>query len=107
MRKVNQETYARLFKELLNNPITPHEAAEVSGIHIITAQSLMRCLKKHKVVHISAWEQDRLGRDVTPVYSLGSKRNVPRRKTSSAQRQAVCRAKKKGLELINMITRQI
>lgn len=105
MRKVNQETYARLFKELLNNPITPHEAAEVSGIHPITAQSLLRCLKKHKVVHISAWEKDRLGRDVTPVYSLGSKRNVPRQKTSSAERQAVCRAKKRGLDLINMIAR--
>lgn len=107
MRKVNQETYALVFKELLNNPISAHEAAEVSGLHIITAQSLMRCLKKHKVVHISSWEKDRMGRDVTPVYSLGNKRNVPRERMTGAERQAVCRAKKRGLELVNMIARQI
>lgn len=94
MHKINQDTYARLFKELLDGPMTAHEAVEATGLHIVTAQNLFRCLKKHKVVHVSAWEPDRLGRDVTPVYQLGAGRDKPRRKKSAAERQRASRARK-------------
>ena len=103
IHKINQETYARLFKELLDVPMTSQDAVEATGLHLCTAQSLMRCLRKHKVVHISAWETDSKGRDVTPVYALGGGRDKPRRKLTAAQRQARCRAKKKSLEQTNVI----
>lgn len=101
MNKVNQNTYARLFKELLDGPITPHEAVEATGLHIVTAQNLFRCLKRHKVVHVVAWEPDRLGRDVTPVYQLGAGRDKPRRKKSAAERQRASRAKKNAVAMVN------
>ncbi len=101
MNKVNQNTYARLFKELLDGPITPHEAVEATGLHIVTAQNLFRCLKRHKVVHVAAWEPDRLGRDVTPVYQLGAGRDKPRRKKSAAERQRASRAKKNAVAMVN------
>lgn len=100
--KVNQNTYARLFKELLSGPMSAHDAVEVAGLHIVTAQQLFRCLKKHKVVHIAAWEPDTRGRDATPVYGLGNGRDKPRRKMTAAERQRVCRAKKAGLAMINL-----
>lgn len=99
--KVNQETYARVFAELLENPMTAHDAVEVAGLHIVTAQSLFRCLKKHRVVHVAAWEPDSRGRDVTPVYGLGKGRDKPRRKKTAAQRQAQCRAKKAAMAMVN------
>lgn len=92
--KINQETYGRLFRMLLDDPCTAHELSEETGLHIVTAQSLMRTLKKHKVVHVSAWEPDRLGRDATPVYKLGDGRNKPRRRMTHAERQARYREKK-------------
>lgn len=103
MHKVNQDTYARLFKYLLHVPATAHELAAETGIHIVTAQSLMRCLKKHKVVHISSWEKDTKGRDATPVYTLGLGRDKPREKLSVAERQRRYRDKKAGLVFQNVL----
>ena len=101
--KVNQETYARLFKHLLYAPVTAYELAEETGIHVITAQCLMRCLHKHKVVHIYSWEKDTMGRDSTPMYKLGRGKDKPRERLSDAERQRRYRAKKKGLEFQNVL----
>jgi predicted ArsR family transcriptional regulator len=99
--KVNQSMYARLFKLLLHDPVTAHEVAEETGMHVVTAGSVLRTMKKHKVVHVCAWEADRLGRDVTPVYKLGEGRDKPRHKFTAAERQARRRAKK--LELTTLL----
>jgi len=99
MHKINQETYARLFKMLLDDPITAHEAADETGLHSVTAQKLMRILKKHKVVHIAAWEANGRGIDTTPVYKLGHGKDKPRRKKSSAQRTSEYRARLKLREI--------
>lgn len=101
IHKVNQDTYARLLKELLDGPLSAHDAVEATGIHIVTAQNLMRCLKKHQVVHVVAWDADSLGSDVTPVYGLGAGKDKPRRKLTAAERQRAWRAKKAGLALVN------
>lgn len=102
MHKVNQDTYARLFSLLLDDPLTAHDAAEETGMHVVTAQGLMRTLKKHKVVHVCEWETDALGRDTTPVYKLGRGKNKPRHKSTAAERQARSRAKKRNLILLKM-----
>jgi hypothetical protein len=101
MHKVNQDTYARVFAELLDGAMTAYEAVEVIGLHIVTAQNLFRCLKKHKVVHIAGWQPNSRGMDTTPVYGLGYAKDKPRRKKSAAERQRVSRAKKAGLQAIN------
>lgn len=102
MHKVNQDTYARAFKLLLQDPATAHEIAEETGLHVVTSQNLMRCLKKHKVVHISAWDVDKLGRDCTPVYKLGNGKNVGRRRVTDAERTKRYREKKKQLNIVNI-----
>lgn len=86
VHRVNHSTYAKVFKMLLQDPATAHEIVEETGLHIVTTQALMRTLKKHSVVHVCAWEADRLGRDVTPVYKLGEGRDKQRRKLSGAER---------------------
>ena len=96
MNKVNQETYARAIKLILNRPVSAHEIAHNTGLHIVTAQRLMRTFKEHEIIYICSWRQDSKGRDAIPVYELGFRKDKPRRAMTQAQRQAKCRAKKKG-----------
>lgn len=92
--KVNQVMYAKTMRVLLDDPVTAYDIAHETGMHIITAQELMRTFKRHKVVHICEWEKDRLGRDVTPVYKLGAGKDKPRHRFTTAERTARYRAKK-------------
>ena len=104
MNKINHITYALILRELLDGEISAHDAVEVSGVHIKTAQEFMRTLRKYKVVHICAWEPNTRGIDTTPVYRLGAGKDKPRRSKTGAERQRLCRAKKAGLQLINGVS---
>lgn len=97
--KVNQMSYAVLFRALMAEPLSSHELAEVTGLHLATIQSLMRVLKEYGVVHVSAWDTDRLGRDCIPIFSFGKGKDAARRKKSSAQRQADSRRRKVMVKL--------
>jgi DNA-binding IclR family transcriptional regulator len=94
MNKVNQETYARAIKLILNRPVSAHEIARDTGLHIVTAQRLMRTFKEHEIIYICNWRQDSQGRDAIPVYELGFRKDKPRRAMTQAQRQQRCRANK-------------
>lgn len=94
MYKVNQEAYARLFKILIHEDATAHDLAEETGLHLVTIQTLMRCFKKHKLVHVSAWEPDLKGRDCTPVYTWGEGKDKARRRKSRAKIAKDYRARK-------------
>lgn len=103
MRKVNHETYALLFKELLEHPCTAYDIVEVTGLHIVNVQGLMRILARHKVVHVAAWEPNSRGVDTTPVFKLGEGRNAKRRKKTRAQIVADYKERKKMREMVNLI----
>lgn len=98
--RLNQDTYARVFALLMHDPVSAKEIVEETGLHRTTAQSLMRCFKKYKLVHIVAWETDGMGRDVSPVYKFGKGKDIPRRKMTSAERQQRCKAKKLHLQTL-------
>jgi hypothetical protein len=93
IKKVNQEVYALVFKAFLEGPCSITELEDISGMHRVTLQSLMRVLKRHKVVYISAWEKDRLGRDCSAVFTLGKGRNIPKQRKTPAERQADYRSR--------------
>ena len=98
--KMNQEKYALAIKELLETPCTAHHIAEATEVHTVTAQNLMRTFLRHKIVHVSAWDPDSRGRDVTPVYSVGPGKNAKRRKKTAAERQQQHRNKKKMAAIV-------
>lgn len=104
INKVNQTAYALIFKELLEGPMTAHEASELTGLYIQTTNHLFKCFKKHKIVYIASWETDSLGRDMIPVYQIGNKPDKKRRALTSAQRSARWKAKQKALSIINLTT---
>lgn len=94
LHKVNQETYALVFKELLDGPASCQDLVDVSGLHLVTVQSLMRVLNRHKVVHIAGWNPDSRGRDTSAVFAFGKGRDVKRRVKPKAEIAADYRARK-------------
>jgi hypothetical protein len=56
-------------------------------MHLHTVQSLMRTFRRHKLVHVAAWETDTLGRVNKPVFAFGAGADKPRKSLTGAQRQ--------------------
>ena len=100
--KVNQEAYAVLFKSIIDHPGTAYELAEVSGLHLLTVQDLMRVFAKHQIVHIVAWEPNGRGIDTTPVWSFGKGRDVARRIKTRAQIASDYRARRRLRLMVNL-----
>lgn len=95
--KLNQEMYAVILKLLRTGRHSAHEVAAHAGCHLLTAQSLMNCLRKHKLVHVCSWIKDTKDRDSIPVYRWGENEDCPRTKLTASQRTARYKAKKFGV----------
>lgn len=102
-RKLNQNMYARIFVMLTAEPCTTHDLVEETGIHLVTAQRLMRCFNRYKLVHVCAWEKDVKGRDCTQVYKFGKGKDKPRHRMTDAERTERYRNKKKMMALTNVL----
>lgn len=96
-RKVNHKTLAQTLALLMKQPSTAHDVSLHTGVHRVTAQEWMRSLYAEGAVHISGWVADTIGRDSTPVYSLGAGTDTPRKKTTSRERTAAYRARLRTL----------
>jgi AraC-like DNA-binding protein len=83
--KVNQSAYTKVIKELLTEPCTLTHLQEVTGLHRVTLQRLFRIFRKHKLVYITDWEQDRRGRDTFAVFSLGEGKDKPKYKMTQTE----------------------
>ena len=55
---------------MLSNMSTTKDISNLTGLHIVTVQSLMKTLLAHDVVFVAHYEKDTIGRFNTPVYSL-------------------------------------
>jgi hypothetical protein len=86
---------AKVMRALLEGPCTAQELHEVSGLHIHTIHEYMRAMRKEKILHICAWEEETAGRESFRVYKLGGGVDVPRRKKSKNQVMQELRARKK------------
>ena len=99
MIKVNQLHYALLIKCLMENPTTVYDLCEEIGLHIRTCRELMNLFKKHKIVHISGWAEDKAGKIHIPIYKLGEGRDKKRVTKSGALRTKTYRENKKLREM--------
>ena len=96
MIKINQESYCIIFKLLLAGDQTLDSLIEATGLHRVTMQTFTRCLRKHKIIYISDWEPDSMGRDAFAVFSLGSKKDAARYRQSGKERTKRYRERKKN-----------
>ena len=99
MIKVNQLHYALLIKSLMESPATVYELTEEIGLHIRTCRELMNLFKKHQVVHISGWAEDKAGKIHIPIYSLGEGKDKKRITKSDSLRVKTYRTNKKLREM--------
>lgn len=93
--KINHVKMAKTLALLQAGPLTARELSAKAEVHLITAQDWLRALKAAGAIHISGWLPDTLGRDATPVYSLGNHPDAPRRKTPHAEIARRYRQRKK------------
>ena len=110
INKVNQETYALVFKALLTEPQSLDNLEELTGLHRVTLYRLFRTLKKHKVVHVVEWEQDRMGRDMFPVFAIGHGKDKPKfrmSRTEIARRYRERKKQKKVTEVLDNIIKGV
>ena len=99
MIKVNQLHYTLLIKSLMESPATVYELSEEIGLYVRTCRELMNLFKKHQVVHISGWAEDKAGKIHIPIYSLGYAKDKKRIIKSGALRTKTYRANKKLREM--------
>jgi len=101
--KVNALSQANLIKLLLEGEYTMRQLAEETGLHYVTVVDYTRALRRAGILHICAWELDRMGRETIRVYKLGEGKDVkPRKRLTPSERAARYRAKQKQLELIQI-----
>lgn len=66
--------------------VTARDVVDSTGAHIVTASRILRAMHDEEVIHISGWVEDPIGRDQTPIFTLGPGTDVPRKKLSNAER---------------------
>lgn len=97
--KIGAISYASLMQRLVSDHATLHELCDHTGLHMQTIRDYVEALHKARLVHITAWMPDILGRDQTPVYSWGVGVDKKRANKSVTQRQRDYRERKKKLAL--------
>lgn len=110
MHKVNQESYALIFKALMKEPQTISMLEEVTGLHRVTLYRLFRTFRKHKIVHVSGWDQDSRGRDAFHIFTLGKGKDVPKfrmHRNEIAKRYRAKQKLKKATEAIDNIIKGV
>lgn len=110
MVKINQESYALIIKALVTEPQTTTSLQELTGLHRVTIYRLFRALKKHGIVHVSGWEQDRRGRDMFPVFTFGAGKDKPKFRMTQreiAKRYRDRQKMKKATEAIDNIIKGV
>lgn len=99
-RSVTTIALAKTIKLLLTHQaITVATIAAETGVHETTASRLVHALHHERVIYISGWVEDTLGRDQTPLYTFGDYADAPRRKKSGAQRSREYRAARRAEKL--------
>jgi hypothetical protein len=95
--KISHGILARTLSLLQRGTVTPYTISTECGVHLTTAQAWLRTLYEEHTIHISGWIPDTLGRDVTPVYSLGAGDDTPRKRKTRSQIMKEYRQRKKEL----------
>lgn len=93
--------FAKAVQHFVRNPrVIVADIVEATGVHETTAARLVHALHKERVVHITGWVEDTLGRDQTPVFTFGEGADVPRKKLTGAERNRNYRDRKRLAKLL-------
>lgn len=96
-RSATMIAFAKAMKLFVGTPrVLVADVVETTGVHKTTATRLVHTLHKERVIYISGWAEDAMGRDHTPIFSFGDHEDVPRKKRSGAERSRDYRDRKRA-----------
>lgn len=101
--KINRLTQAKLIEAMLDGVYSCAELADITGLHYVTVLDYTRELHRAGAAHICNWEKDSRGRDLIKIYRIGRGKDAKREKLTPAERQARLRAKRKTVEIVQML----
>ena len=99
---INALTFAELMAKLLDGEYTKTELRDHTGLHHVTIAKYLHHLVKRRVVRISGWHKDAIGRTYVPHYSMNPDGLPDARKPeriSGAERSRQWRERQKAIEL--------
>lgn len=101
--KINAVAHAQLIKYMLEGTYNCRELAELTGMHYVTVVQYTRQLHRAGACHVFMWDKDTRGRDAIKIYKLGVGQDAKRQSISARERNRRYRAKRKALELHQML----
>ena len=101
--KINPKHYAKLVKLMMEGTYTCHELSDMTGLAYATVLSYAKALYLEKAAHISMWEKDSRGRDVTKIYKMGEGKDARRQKMPRSEVYKRYRDKQKHKQLLRMM----
>lgn len=97
--KINAISFALMVKALSEKPHSKPQLAELTGLHVWTIRGYVDALHRVQMAHITHWDKDGMGRDVTAYYSLGFGIDMPREQKTGAQKAREYRARQRRIAL--------
>jgi predicted ArsR family transcriptional regulator len=101
--KVNAMSYAKLIAEFQVGGHSVTELAEATGLAYTTVREHVVALHREKLIHISSYSRDAMGRENARVWAWGENEDAKRKPLSHNKRMARHRTKKKHAELLGIL----
>ena len=100
--RISHITTATILRLFLDGPVSARDVVEATGLHLVTVYELLRVFRKEKVIHISAWDVDSMGRDAIAIFSVGQGKDAKRRALSRAQISSRYRERKRRVRMLQL-----
>lgn len=102
LTRINALSQALVIKHLMRGDSSCREIAEDVGMAYTSVQEYCRALRRQGLLYVVRHDPDMRGRRVMPVYKLGYGVDAPRVPLTGAQRQLVCRRRRKQAVLLGL-----
>ena len=93
--RLSHESFTAILEQMLAGPSTATELTQASGMTQRYINQLIRTMHQRKVVHVSGWEKDAIGRVAVKVWTLGHGKDAKRPNKPREQVQRDYRAKRR------------
>lgn len=83
--RLNAIVFTILLEELVSGPSNLHTLCEVSGLEKKTVRKVLKAMYDRKLIHLKAYEADRRGSFVVPLWAFGPGKDAERKIKTRAQ----------------------
>lgn len=98
--RLSYDTFASILEEFLSGPATATALVQASGMTHRYVNRLLRAMYARKIIHISGYERDALGRSGTKVYALGAGKDAKKQAKSRVEMNRDYRNKRRSRDLL-------